>query len=84
MAYVRPHDIHVHRIVRGEGAIAAHLAHYLGWPVVRLELMRDDSDDKELIEVKICRERFRELQLTQGDQVFIKPSRFNLFPVQIH
>jgi sulfate transport system ATP-binding protein len=46
--------------------------------------MRDDGKDKELIEVEISRERFRELQLTRGDQVFIKPSRFDLFPVQIH
>jgi sulfate transport system ATP-binding protein len=37
-----------------------------------------------LIEVEISRERFRELQLARGDQVFIKPSRFDLFPMQIH
>jgi sulfate transport system ATP-binding protein len=88
VAYVRPHDIHVDKVgnaLNGEGTIAAHVAHILSiGPVVRLELMRDDGKDKELIEVEISRERFRELQLTRGDQVFIKPSRFDLFPAQIH
>ncbi|PTQ83347.1 sulfate transport system ATP-binding protein [Nitrosospira multiformis] len=88
VAYVRPHDIHVDKVdntLNGEGAIAAHVSHILSvGPIVRLQLMRDDGKDKELIEVEISRERFRELQLTRGDQVFIKPSRFDLFPVQIH
>ncbi|SEN01275.1 sulfate transport system ATP-binding protein [Nitrosospira multiformis] len=88
VAYVRPHDIHVDKVdnaLNGEGAIAAHVSHILSvGPVVRLQLMRDDGKDKELIEVEISRERFRELQLTRGDQVFIKPSRFDLFPAQVH
>lgn len=88
VAYVRPHDIHVDKVdnaLNGEGGIAAHVSHILSvGPIVRLELMRNDGKDKELIEVEISRERFRELQLTRGDQVFIKPSRFDLFPAQIH
>jgi len=88
VAYVRPHDIHVDKVdnaLNGERAIAAHVSHILSvGAIVRLELMRDDGKDKELIEVEISRERFRELQLTRGDRVFIKPSRFDLFPAQIH
>jgi sulfate/thiosulfate transport system ATP-binding protein len=88
VAYVRPHDIHVNKVdngLNGEGTIAAHVSHILSvGPIVRLELVRDDSKDRELIEVEISRERFRELQLTRGDQVFIKPSRFDLFPAQVH
>ena len=85
VAYVRPHDIHVDRIVNGEGAIEARVSHVLSvGPVVRLELIRNDSDDKELIQVEISKERFRELQLVRGDQVFIKPSRYDLFPAQMH
>lgn len=88
VVYVRPHDIHVDKVdnaLNGEGAIAAHVSHILSvGPVVRLQLVRDDGKDKESIEVEISRERFRELQLTRGDQVFIKPSRFDLFPAQIH
>lgn len=88
VAYVRPHDIHVDKMdngLNGEGAIAAHVSHILSvGPIVRLEVVRNDGKDKESIEVEISRERFRELQLTRGDQVFIKPSRFDLFPAQIH
>ena len=85
VAYVRPHDIHVDRIVNGEGAIEARVSHVLSvGPVVRLELIRNDGEDKELIQVEISKERFRELQLVRGDQVFIKPSRYDLFPAQMH
>jgi len=85
VAYVRPHDIHVDRVGNADGAIAVQVSHVLALgPIVRLELMREDSENKELIEVEISKERFRELQLTRGDQVFIKPSRFDLFPAQIH
>jgi sulfate transport system ATP-binding protein len=85
VAYVRPHDIHVDRVIHDGGALAAHVSHILSvGPVVRLELIRDDSESKELIEVEITKERFRELQLVRGDQVFIKPSRFDLFPSQVH
>lgn len=85
VAYVRPHDIHVDRVIHDGGALAAHVFHILSvGPVVRLELTRDDSEEQELIQVEITKERFRELQLVRGDQVFIKPSRFDLFPNQVH
>ncbi len=82
VAYVRPHDIQVEREINGGSALAARVFHILSvGPVVRLELVRDDND-KELIQVEITKERFRELKLTRGDKVFIKPSRFELFPEQ--
>lgn len=85
VAYVRPHDIHVDREIHDGGALPARVSHILSvGPVVRLELIRDDSEDKELIQVEISKERFRELQLVRGDRVFIKPSRFDLFPNQVH
>ena len=85
VAYVRPHDIHVDRVIHDDGALAAHVFHILSvGPVVRLELTRDDSEEQELIQVEITKERFRELQLVRGDQVYIKPSRFDLFPNQVH
>lgn len=85
VAYVRPHDIEVDRIAQGEAALAARVTHVLSvGPIVRLELIREDSEDKNPIRVEISKERFRELQLVRGDQVFIKPRRFDLFPNQIH
>jgi sulfate transport system ATP-binding protein len=97
-AYVRPHDIEVERAVNANGsmgdtaengasALPAHVIHVLAiGPIVRLELLRDDDQETEhkLVQVEISKERFRELNLTQGDKVFIKPSRFDLFPSQIH
>jgi sulfate transport system ATP-binding protein len=72
-------------VIHDGDALVAHVSHILSvGPVVRLELIRDDSESKELIEVEITKERFRELQLVRGDQVFIKPSRFDLFPSQVH
>ena len=68
--------------------LAAQVSHVLAiGPVVRLELIRNGDKGKEhqeLIEVEISKERFRELNLAQGDEVLIKPSRFDLFPRQIH
>ncbi|MDO8436980.1 MAG: sulfate ABC transporter ATP-binding protein [Nitrosomonadaceae bacterium] len=85
VAYVRPHDIEVDRVAQGEAALAARVTHVLSvGPIVRLELIREDSEDKNPIQVEISKERFRELQLVRGDQVFIKPRRFDLFPNQIH
>jgi sulfate transport system ATP-binding protein len=85
VAYVRPHDIEVDRIAQGGAALAARVTHVLSvGPIVRLELIREGSEDKNPIQVEISKERFRELQLVRGDQVFIKPRRFDLFPNQIH
>jgi len=85
VAYVRPHDIEVDRVAQGEAALAARVTHVLSvGPIVRLELIREDSEDKNPIQVEISKERFRELQLVRGDQVFIKPRRFDLFPNRIH
>lgn len=85
VAYVRPHDIEVDRVAQGEAALAVRVTHVLSvGPIVRLELIREDSEDKNPIQVEISKERFRELQLVRGDQVFIKPRRYDLFPNQIH
>jgi sulfate transport system ATP-binding protein len=85
VAYVRPHDIEVTRTANGDAALAARVSHVLSvGPVVRLELLREGQHEQDLIQVEISKERFRELQLTKGDQVFIKPRRLDLFPHQMH
>lgn len=85
VAYVRPHDIEIERTSNGESTLPARVSHVLSiGPVIRLELVREDHQDKNLIQVEISKERFRELQLTKGDQVFIKPRRLDLFPHQLH
>jgi sulfate transport system ATP-binding protein len=85
VAYVRPHDIEVDRVMNGESALPAHVVHILSvGPVVKLELVQEGNQNKNLIQVEISKERFRDLQLVKGDQVFIKPRRLDLFPHQLH
>ncbi len=78
LAYVRPHDIDIRRESNGESAFSAVVSHVhsIG-PVVRLELRR--SDDSEMIEAELTRERYDELLLKSGEQVFIKPRNLRLF-----
>jgi sulfate transport system ATP-binding protein len=85
IAYVRPHDIEVDRFLNGDSALPARVSHILSvGPVVRLELTREDHQDRNLVQAEISKERFRELQLAKGDRVFIKPRRLDLFPHQLH
>lgn len=46
-------------------------------PVMRLELNRED--ESELIEAELTRERFQELDLQQGELVFVKPRNLRVF-----
>jgi sulfate transport system ATP-binding protein len=46
-------------------------------PLVRLELERNDLT--ELIEVELTRERFGELNLVRGEEVFIRPRKLRVF-----
>lgn len=85
IAYVRPHDIDVDRVINGESALTAYIVHIFSiGPVVRLELVHGTDPHKNTIHAEISKERFRELQLVRGDQVFIKPRRLDLFPNHIH
>ncbi|HZV98312.1 MAG TPA: sulfate ABC transporter ATP-binding protein [Methylophilaceae bacterium] len=78
LAYVRPHDIDILRDNDSGSAFRAAIQyiHSVG-PVVRLELKRDD--DSEIIEAELTRERFRELALSQGEHVFVKPRNLRIF-----
>lgn len=81
IAYVRPHDIEVNRTVSGEPALSARIVHILAiGPAVRLELEHADKLTKNTIHAAISKERFHELQLVKGEQVFIKPRHLALFP----
>lgn len=85
IAYVRPHEIEVERTRNGEAALAAQIVHVLSvGPIVRLELLRENDQEKNPVHVEISKERFRELQLAKGDKVFIKPKRLDLFPRYPH
>jgi len=77
-AYVRPHDIEISRTPENGTAFAATVSHiHAIGPVVRLELAREDAT--ELVEAELTRERFRELGLHEGEQVFVKPRQLRVF-----
>ncbi|HEY0268253.1 MAG TPA: sulfate ABC transporter ATP-binding protein [Methyloradius sp.] len=77
-AYVRPHDIEVHKVQNGEASFEAvvNYIHAIG-PLVRLELQR--KDDTEIIEAELTKERFRELAISEGEHVFIRPRNVRVF-----
>ncbi|MEO6118381.1 MAG: sulfate ABC transporter ATP-binding protein [Methylotenera sp.] len=79
LAYVRPHDIEIHKERNGASpafeAVVSYI-HAIG-PLVRLELQR--ADQTELIEAELTKERFRELSLRQGEHVFVSPRNVRVF-----
>jgi sulfate transport system ATP-binding protein len=78
VAYVRPHEIELERHRNGEAVIEAvvRYGHAVG-PTARLELERRDNGER--IEAELTRERYRELDLQAGEQVFVKPRDMRIF-----
>ena len=79
MAYVRPHDIDLLREPEdGDTTIPARITRIsiLG-SLVRLELLQ--TEDGEITEVEMTRERFAADQLKTGDLVFVKPRHLRVF-----
>jgi sulfate transport system ATP-binding protein len=79
LAFVRPHDIEIEKQPRknqaGFTAVVSYV-HAIG-PLVRVELQR--SGEKDLIEAEFTQERFRELAISQGENVFIYPRNVRVF-----
>lgn len=78
LAYVRPHDIEVLKEPNGSPSFSAKVnyIHSLG-PLVRLELQR--QDDTRIIEAELTRERFLQLELVEGTQVYLRPKQVRVF-----
>ena len=75
--YVRPHDVDISRTPL-EDAIAATIKHITAaGPVAKIELRRRDTD--EIVNAEIPRQRYRELQLSIGDSVYIYPHTTRCF-----
>ena len=77
-AYVRPHDIDIRKTRGDNPSFEATISyiHSLG-PLVRLELQRADHTD--IVEAELTRERFRELDISIGQTVFISPRNVRVF-----
>jgi sulfate transport system ATP-binding protein len=78
IAYVRPHDLEVDRYVPGAEGIVVKLrrAHAIG-PLAQLDLER--TDNAEIIEAVIPNERYRQLQLKDGETLVVRPRRMQVF-----
>lgn len=79
LAYIRPHDLEI-QTSQGNNlsAFAATVQHiHAVGPVVRLELQQSLTNG--IIEAEITRERFKELALNQGRQIFVTPKNVRLF-----
>lgn len=77
VAYVRPHDIELDRVREG-AVIEAIVRDVRGvGSLVRLELDRVDSD--EVIEAELTWERYEELELREGERVFVRPRNLRVF-----
>ena len=77
LAYVRPHDVEVLN-KQHDDALAAkiELVSVVG-PTVRLELSTDNSE--RLVQAELSKHRFRELNLNQGSDVWIRPANSRVF-----
>jgi sulfate transport system ATP-binding protein len=78
VAFVRPHEFDIERYTPGGQGIAVRLrrAHAIG-PLAQLELERED--DGQSIDAVLPNERFRALQLKEGDTLLVRPQRVQVF-----
>lgn len=78
ISFVRPHNIEIEREAQGPDFIEAHILYIRAvGPVVNLELKRADTGD--LVEAELTKERFGELKLKAGEDVFVKPKGLKVF-----
>jgi sulfate transport system ATP-binding protein len=77
VVYVRPHDVEIAREADGD-AIPARIDHIsFAGPFVHVQLRRGDSN--ETIESAVTRERYRELGLKSGEEVYVKFKNARMF-----
>jgi sulfate transport system ATP-binding protein len=77
LAYVRPHDIDVLHSAHDDAVAATlDLIQVVG-PAVRLELRSDSASD--VVQVELSKEKFRQLGLAVGQQVWLKPTYSRVF-----
>ena len=78
ISYVRPYDLEIERAVDEQNYFKARILHIRAvGPTVFLELKRDDAE--ELVEAELTKERYRELNLKNGETVFVKPIDLKIF-----
>jgi len=78
VAYVRPHDVSIMRDAPQGEAVAALIRHiHTAGPVVRVQMER--TDNRDIVDAEITRERYKELDLKTGESVFISLRNAKVF-----
>ncbi len=78
IGYVRPGDIRISRNAESSEDLPAEIVFIQGaGPLPRVELKRLDTG--ETVQAELPRERYRELGLKIGEQVFIRPTNMRVF-----
>jgi sulfate transport system ATP-binding protein len=82
VAYVRPHDVEVFRTPGGDGDHIPARVDHIGFAgsVVNVSLKRQDTG--ELIEATLTRDRYKELELRQAEQVFVRVKNAMVFEAE--
>jgi len=76
--YLRPHDVLIQTDNEADFAPAKiNRIVYLGWEI-QIELI---VDDREIVTAYLDRDRFKELNVTTNQQVYVKPRQARAFPV---
>lgn len=70
VAYVRPHDLDVSRTPQNDSSLPARVVHInSAGPIVRVQM--ELSGTTQGVEAELTRDRYRELALAHGEQVYI-------------
>jgi len=78
ISFARPHDIEIKRQVDGPGYIKANILFIRAvGPSVYLELKQTDTG--EYLEAELDKNIYKELNLRQGEDVFVKPKDLKVF-----
>src|SRR5262249_37946174 len=77
-AYARPHELDIDRSPRDAQSLPATVRHVNSTgAVAKVELVLVDQET--VVQVSLSRERYLELQLRQGDAVFVVPRQLRIF-----
>src|SRR5580704_510152 len=84
VSYARPYDLDIakHSLAKPGAVIATVRYIASAGPVVRLELIREDTGDS--LDAAISRDRYRELGLNIGDKVDVTPRNLRVFQKELH
>jgi sulfate transport system ATP-binding protein len=78
VAFVRPHEVEIERTPSGDNGIAVQLGRALiVGPTARVELTRNDN--AQIIEAELPAHRYRELNLSPGESLWVLPRRMRVF-----